>query len=205
MGLALPKTFTVAWLDMHTTPVSLLLRLHRPSAEPEAWPKFVELYTPLLFACARRLGLRAQDAADLVQDVFTVLVQKLPEFDYQPGKSFRAWLWTVMVNKYRENLRRPRAVPLPDAHGVPLENLASPEPPDALEEAEYRQYLVSRALQLMQADFQPVTWKACWEFVVDDKPAAEVAAKLGISVKAVYMAKFRVLRWLRQELDGLLD
>jgi RNA polymerase sigma-70 factor (ECF subfamily) len=190
---------------MHTTPVSLLLRLHRPSLEPEAWPKFVELYTPLLFTCARRLGLRAQDAADLVQDVFTVLVQKLPEFDYQPGKSFRAWPWTVTLNKYRENQRRLRAAPPPAVSGVPMDHLASAELPDALEEGEYRQYLVSRALQLMQADFQPVTWKACWEFVVGGKPAAAVAAELGISVKAVYMAKFRVLRRLRQELQGLLD
>jgi RNA polymerase sigma-70 factor (ECF subfamily) len=190
---------------MHTTPVSLLLRLHRPSAEPEAWPKFVELYTPLLYACAQRLGLRAQDAADLVQDVFTVLVQKLPQFDYQPGKSFRTWLWTVTINKYRENRRRTHAAPPLAIPGVPLENLAAPDLPDALEEAEYREYLVSRALQLMQADFRPVTWKACWEFVVHGKPAAEVAAELGISVKAVYMAKFRVLRRLRQELQGLLD
>ena len=35
--------------------------------------------------------------------------------------------------------------------------------------------------------------------------AAEVAAELGISVDVVYSAKSRVLRRLRQELDGLLD
>jgi RNA polymerase sigma-70 factor (ECF subfamily) len=57
----------------------------------------------------------------------------------------------------------------------------------------------------MQAEFQPVTWQACWEYVVASRPAAEVAAELHISVNAVHLAKSRVLRRLRQELKGLLD
>jgi RNA polymerase sigma-70 factor (ECF subfamily) len=58
---------------------------------------------------------------------------------------------------------------------------------------------------LLQAEFQPNTWKAFWECVASDRSAAEVAVKLGISVASVYAAKSRVLRRLRQELDGLLD
>jgi RNA polymerase sigma-70 factor (ECF subfamily) len=57
----------------------------------------------------------------------------------------------------------------------------------------------------MQAEFQPVTWQACWQFVLLDRPATEVAAELGITVNAVYLAKSRVLRRLREELAGLLD
>jgi RNA polymerase sigma-70 factor (ECF subfamily) len=40
---------------------------------------------------------------------------------------------------------------------------------------------------------------------VDSRSAAEVAAELGISEGAAYVAKCRVLRRLRQDLDGLLD
>jgi RNA polymerase sigma-70 factor (ECF subfamily) len=79
---------------MHTTPPSLLERLRQP-AEQQAWERFVELYTPLIYYWAHRVGLEGHDAADLVQDVFTVLVQKLPEFHYDPQKSFRSWLHTV--------------------------------------------------------------------------------------------------------------
>ena len=61
--------------------------------------RFVELYTPLLYYWARRVGLRRQDAADLVQDVFTLLVRKLPEFTYDRNKRFRAWLRTVTLNR----------------------------------------------------------------------------------------------------------
>src|SRR5947209_16257345 len=78
---------------MHTTPVSLLQRLRKPGEE-QAWQRFTELYTPLLYYWTRHLGLQAQDAADLVQEVFTVLVEKLPEFAYDRNKSFRNWLRT---------------------------------------------------------------------------------------------------------------
>src|SRR5439155_19199810 len=78
------------------------------------------------------------------------------------------------------------------------------DPAADLEEAKYRQHLGARALELMQAEFQPATWKACWELFVNGRPAAEVAAELGTTVNAVYLAKSRVLRRLRRELDGLL-
>jgi RNA polymerase sigma-70 factor (ECF subfamily) len=38
-----------------------------------------------------------------------------------------------------------------------------------------------------------------------DVPAAVVAAELGLSVNAVFIAKSRVLRRLRQEMQGLVD
>ena len=61
------------------------------------------------------------------------------------------------------------------------------------------------ALKVMRAEFETTTWQACWEFVVSGRPAAEVAKELGLSVAVVYSAKYRVLRRLRQELEGLLD
>src|SRR5262245_57406077 len=76
---------------MHTTPVSLLERLRGPE-EQAAWTRFVQLYTPLLCHWAKRLGARAEEVSDLVQDVFTVLAQRLPGFQYDPQKRFRGWL-----------------------------------------------------------------------------------------------------------------
>jgi RNA polymerase sigma-70 factor (ECF subfamily) len=187
---------------MNTTSPSLLERLRRPE-ETEAWPRFVHLYTPLLFYWARRTGLTQDDAADLVQEVLVVLVQKLPEFEYDPGKSFRAWLRTITLNKWRERGRRKGLSPAtPDDPG--LSALPAPAE-DGFDEAEYRKQLVRRALEIMQAEFEPTTWKACWEYVVADRPAAQVAADLGVSVGVVYGAKYRVLRRLREELRGLLD
>jgi RNA polymerase sigma-70 factor (ECF subfamily) len=64
---------------------------------------------------------------------------------------------------------------------------------------------MARALEIMQAQFQPATWKACWEHPAVGRAAAEVAAELGTSEGAVYVATHRVLRRLREELEGLLD
>ena len=186
---------------MDRTPASLLQRLRRPG-EPEAWARFVELFTPLIYYWARRLGLQHQDAADLVQDVFTLLVQKLPAFSYDRHKSFRGWLRTVTLNKWRDRCRR-RTVPV-EKNAVPDE-LPGPEAADAFWETEYRHQLVGQALEVMRAEFQPTTWKACWELVVTGRPAAEVAAELGVSENAVYIARSRVLGRLRRELEGLLD
>jgi RNA polymerase sigma-70 factor (ECF subfamily) len=187
---------------MHTTSVSLLERLRRPD-EPDAWARFVWLYTPFLWQWARRAGLREPDAADLVQDVFLVLLRKLPEFHYDPRRSFRAWLRAVALNKWRERCRRP-AVPVDAAAAGLLDELPGPGE-DAFWEGEYRRYVLRRALQVMQADFRPATWQACWQMVVDGKTAPEVADALGLTVGAVYAAKVRVLARLREELAGLTD
>lgn len=73
-----------------------------------------------------------------------------------------------------------------------------------MEEREYRTYLVGRAL-IMAADFEQATWQACWDTLMLGRPTAEVAAELGITVNAVYLARSRVLSRLRPDLAGLLD
>jgi RNA polymerase sigma-70 factor, ECF subfamily len=83
--------------------------------------------------------------------------------------------------------------------------VADPHGLEAAWEDEDRRYLVRRALKLMQENFEPTTWKACWEFVAENRAAAEVAAELGITLNAVYLAKSRVLRRLRAEFQDLLD
>jgi RNA polymerase sigma-70 factor (ECF subfamily) len=187
---------------MDETPASLLERLRRPN-ERQAWDRFVDLYTPLIYFWACRMGLQAQDAADLVQEVFAALLQKMPEFRYDAGGSFRAWLRTVVVNKWLD-LRRRAATARTAGAPVPAE-VISPDPAAAAWEEEHRRHLAGRALELMRADFEPTTWKACWEMAARGRPAAEVAAELGITPAAAYAANSRVLRRLRREMEGLLD
>ena len=184
---------------MHTTPPSLLEQLRRPN-DHQAWRRFVDLYTPLLFYWARRVGLQESDAADLVQEVFALLIRKLPDFAYDRNKGFRSWLRTVLMNKWREIQRRR---PPPQGGAVP--DKASADDVAALAETEFQQRLAVRAMELMKAEFQPATWKACWEHAAVGRPAAEVAAELGMSVNAVYLATGRVLRRLRQELADLWE
>lgn len=186
---------------MSTTPVSLLQRLHSQPDETD-WSRFVELYTPLIYYWVCQMGFKDADAADLMQDIFLLLLDKLPRFEYQPERSFRAWLRVVCQNRCRDFLRRKPHV----AHGPLVDDLPdnSPDAASVWDEQEYRRHLVGRALELMQHDFQPTTWQACWRHVVEGKSAIEVGRELGITANAVYLAKSRVLRRLRGELDGLL-
>jgi RNA polymerase sigma-70 factor (ECF subfamily) len=187
---------------MTQTPVSLLERLRQPG-DQEAWQRFVELYSPLIYTWGRRAGLQDQDAADLVQDVLLTLVAAMPTFVYDRHKSFRGWLRTITLNKWRDSCkRRGRVSPGGDAV---LAQAVVPDGVEAFWEAEFSRHLADRALQVMQADFQPTTWKAFWEQVVAGRSAAEVGAELGLSPGAVYAARFRVLDRLRRELAGMLD
>lgn len=191
---------------MDTTSASLIYRL-RDGDNHAAWRKFVDLYTPLLFYWAKRAGLAEDDAADLVQDVFALLLVKLPEFEYQPQNQagrFRAWLRTVTLNKWRERCRKKQSEPLSPADPR-WEELTAPDDAENFWREEYDQFLMAQALKIMQAEFQPTSWKACWETTVNGRKAADVAAELGISEGAVFVAKSRVLRKLRDELAGFLD
>lgn len=187
---------------MPTTPASLLQRLRFPGNQ-RAWEEFVSLYTPLLYHWARSIGLHAADAADLIQDVYVHLVRKMPEFAYDGQRSFRSWLRTVTFNRWRDNLKQRGKRPLPtDGDTLDVQPASDPEP---FWEDEYRRYLVARALEVMRGEFQPSTWQACWGVVAEGRPAADVAAELGMSENAVHIARCRVVRRLRQELQGLLD
>jgi len=187
---------------MFDTPASLLQRLWQP-ADQEAWEQFVELYTPLLNCWASRMGLESNDAADLVQEVFSVLIQVLPTFRYERMGSFRGWLRTVALNKLRDRLKRRSPV----VTGTMLIDWADPAPAvdEIFSQSEYTQQIVGRALRLMRTEFQPATWQAFWQLMVDEHPPEKVADNLGISVNSVYLAKSRVLRRLRERLAGLLD
>ncbi len=187
---------------MYTTSLTLLDCLRRPG-DQKAWERFVRLYTPLLYYWARRLGLQQSDAEDLVQEIFALLLRKLPEFRYEQGGSFRNWLRVVAHNKWRERCRRARSVP--ESSGNGLEQAAAPDATREFEEAEYRQHLVSRALELIRPEFSAAAWRAFEQHVVAGRDAQEVAVELGLRVGSIYAAKSRVLTRLRRELQGLVE
>ena len=62
-----------------------------------------------------------------------------------------------------------------------------------------------RVLDLVRAEFEDRSWDAFYRTVVDGQSPAEVAEALSMSLHAVYKAKSRVLRRLRDELQDLLE
>ncbi len=182
--------------------MTLLERLRQPE-DGEAWRRLVHLYGPLLFAWADRAGLQESDAADLVQDVFSILWQKLPEFRYDAAGSFRGWLKTVTMNKLRDRHRRDR---VRQASALSETNEpATDDPAELFWEREYHRVLLRNALNMIEAEFAPEVWSAGTAFLLADSPARDVASRLGVTENAVYIAKCRVQRRLREVLAGLME
>src|SRR3954453_19569686 len=187
---------------MDRTSQSLLERLRRLD-DAAAWARFADLYTPLLYHWARRLGAQPTDAADLVQGVLATLVQHLPHFRYRPDQSFRGWLRSILVNRWRTSRRRPPPLPLTTDPATPRSN--GVEQFDEQEETQYRQHLLRQTLRALQPEFSPTIWKAFEEHVLAGRSAEEGANRLDVAPGTVYVAKSRIFKRLREELAGLIE
>jgi RNA polymerase sigma-70 factor (ECF subfamily) len=183
-----------------STSTGLLARLR--SHDKDAWSRLARLYGPMVYSWCRHRNVQPDDAADVVQEVFRAVLGHVQDFVHGPGSTFRGWLWTITRNKildhHRRDRRRPEALGGTDAQ----ERLN--QVPEALEESEpgssTSRNLVRRALEMIRPDFTDATWQAFWRVTMEDQPPEEVARTLGLSVNAVYIAKSRVLRRLRDEL-----
>jgi len=178
--------------------------------QPEAWRRLVRLYGPVVYGWCRQSGIQASDAADVVQEVFQSVSTAINGFRRnRPGDSFRGWLWTITRNKLRDHFRHRQGLPAAQGGTEAQQRLAQipDNPPDSSsvdDKIDGSQSLTNRGLELVRAEFEDRTWQAFWRATVDAQPAAAVADELGMTVAAVYKAKSRVMRRIRQELGDLL-
>jgi RNA polymerase sigma-70 factor (ECF subfamily) len=183
-----------------STPHSLLQRACR--FDPAAWECLCALYGPVVYGWCRRRGLQDSDAADAVQEIFQSVFKHLDQFQ-RNGGVFHAWLWKITLNQVRLHFRRAKHNPAQADDRQMQDWLEAPAEgePDA---ETTRQRLVRLALELIRGDFNEQTWQIFVRTTLQGEPCHEVALALGLTANAVRQARFRVVRRLRQELDGLL-
>jgi RNA polymerase sigma-70 factor, ECF subfamily len=191
----------------HLTSLSLLERVR--AQDQEAWAKLVGLYAPLVDHWVRQVGLQDADGADVRQEVFLAVARNIADFRRdRPGDSFRGWLATITYNKIRDHVRKRRTnAAQPGEHQALLAAVQVAES-DSNSEAsnrEAKRILYRQAIELIAKDFQENSRQAFWRVVIDGQSPAEVAAALGLSVNAVYLAKGRVLARLREEFIGVIE
>ena len=190
------------------TQVSLLARLRLDPTDQAAWDAFVERYGRRVFRWCRGRGLQESDAEDVTQNVLLDLARQMRTFEYQPAPgrqgSFRAWLHQVTYRAWCDFLS---ARPAPVAGGSEArERLDGVEAREDLlrhlEEA-FDLELLEQARARVCERVEPQTWQAFRLTALDGLPAAEAAGQVGLEVAAVYKAKSRVLRQLREETQRL--
>jgi RNA polymerase sigma-70 factor (ECF subfamily) len=194
---------------MSETSASLLDRL-RLQPDDGDWRRLVDLYSPLIRGWLHRHGLPPQEADDIVQEVLAVVVRRLPEFRRQPrAGAFRRWLRSISVNCLRDFWRRRRGRPVAaggSAFVQLLDELADPASGLSREwDREHDRHVTQRLLELIRPHFEDTTWAAFRRVALEGASPDAVAAELGLTVNAVFIAKSRVLSRLRQEGAGLID
>jgi RNA polymerase sigma-70 factor (ECF subfamily) len=191
---------------MNSTHISLLQRLQSGS-DPSSWSQLLDLYKPLIWGWLRRQNTPIQDAEDLSHEVLAVVVKELPGFIHNGRKgAFRAWLRTITANRLRVYWRSGKG----RESSTDWQNLA-----DQLEDVhsdlaqewdrQHDHHVASKLLEQMAEEFEPKTLLAFRRVALDEAKAEDVANELGMSVTAVYIAKSRVLRRLREMAEMLLD
>ena len=179
-----------------STRSSLLLRLADPQ-DHEAWVEFVILYEPVIYRLLRQHGLPDADARDVMQELLLTVSRNIGRWKpaHERG-SFRGWLRRVARNLVINWLKsRQRSL----LSGGSELNALIDQLPAAVDQQtvefdrELQRALFHRAAQQVQTDVQPATWQAFWETSVAGLSTGEVAAKLGMSVGAVWVARCRVV------------
>jgi RNA polymerase sigma-70 factor (ECF subfamily) len=190
--------------DPRATRPSLLLRL-RDAADSAAWDEFAALYGPIIRGYCRRRGLQAADADDVGQEVLARVARAIGGFHYQPDRGrFRDWFGAVTRNQITRFVegrgRQARATGHDEAADLLDDSAEDPE-----WSAEFHARILEAALGRIRGDFEPNTWDAFARVWGDSRPAPEVARELGLTIDAVYAAKSRVLRRLRDEVLMLAE
>jgi RNA polymerase sigma-70 factor (ECF subfamily) len=186
---------------------STLLVLLRDPDSPQAWKAFVRRYTPKLLAWCRRWHLQPADAQDVTQEVLYRLAGQLRCFAYDPVKGhFRSWLKTLARHAWSDLRDSRRRAGWGSGDPQVQRLLEEQENPDELAEELDREFLrevYEEAQARVQLRVGRTTWQAFRLLALEGKSGAEAAARLKMKVAAVYVAKSRVQRMLREEVHKL--
>jgi RNA polymerase sigma-70 factor (ECF subfamily) len=186
---------------------SLLVRLRESPSDQQAWSDFVERYGPQIYSWCRYWKLQEADAQDVTQNVLLKLARTLPQFVYDPARSFRGWLRTLTQNAWNDFMAEQQ-------HGA-VRAAGDSVAADLLKSAQARDDLVARLEQAFDRELldmamtdvrgrvEPQTWQAFDLTAVKGVSAAEAAGQLGMRVGTVYQARSNVQRLIKEALARL--
>jgi RNA polymerase sigma factor (sigma-70 family) len=183
-----------------------------------SWQDFFDTYWRLIYHVALKAGLSDAEAQEVVQETVIAVAKNIPGFHTDPNRgSFRAWLlrltrWRI-TDQFRKRRKPTFPDPLPDTPGREPHTASTdaldriPDPAgDSLERAwdeEWENHLMAAALQRVKRQVNPRQYQMFDLHVLQRLSVQETAQALKVSVAAVYMAKSRLSRRLKQTLKTL--
>ncbi len=183
------------------TSLTLMLRLQKNPTDAAAWSEFVERYRPMIRDWCLKWGSQNSDADDVAQEVLVRLLKAMSKFEYDPARSFRAWLKAVTHNARNDFVtsRRSRSVETTDAlDSIVDSNDALADLEEKMEDA-FNHELLALAMRRIEKRVKPTTWQAFQMTALENRPGAEVAEELGMAIALVFVARHRVQKMLEEE------
>ena len=167
-----------------------------------AWDELVARYQRLIFAIPRRAGLTEDQAADVFQDVFLTLFEKLDEIE-QPDR-IRSWIVTTTKFKTWGLVRSSKGLYSPESEDEMEQEMArladkTPLADDSLIELE-QQHLVRTALKLLEDRCQKIL--SMLYLRSSAASYAEVASAVGVGETSISPLRSRCLKKLEKLLSG---
>ena len=172
----------------------------RATSAPSSFESEALAHADALYRTARRVTRNPADADDLVQDTYLKAFRAAGRFE--TGSNLRAWLFTILMNTWRNRRRDAGRDPVAVASEIveqteaPLATASSPE--TVLLHATLAPEL-QRALDALPDAFR----EAVWLRDVEEFTYAEIAAMLEIPIGTVMSRISRGRRQLHEALTGI--
>ena len=167
------------------------------AGDAEAWGQLFHDYAPAIFRFCRRAMPTREDAEDATMEIFMKLKGKLGQYD--PTRSFTAWLYKVAANHCWDMLRRRKVrqdKETDDLENVPLEH---PDPSQLEVLIEQR---TGEEVRKALAKLGPRARMALVMRYYSDMSYDEIADELGVRRAFVGVVLLRARHELRQALEG---
>lgn len=164
-------------------------------AERHAWEEFFVTYDPIIRASIRRIHTAQDIVDDCAQDVWVLLIRKLPRWKYDPvWAPIGAWVTKIalrLATKRARRRARPGAESLGEAHAG---TLVDPEPGPDIEFEKMQEHELFGALVLEFSASLPerVRGIVVMRFL-ESRAAAEIARILEVSYDCVQSILHRVI------------
>lgn len=192
-------------IDPNTRP-SLIVRL-TDQHDQAAWWDFVEIYEPFLAHLARRSGVPRGHVDDVTQQILMAVARSVRQFsDDGEEASFRRWIGRVARNtviKYMTRMRR-HVVGQGGSEALQRWDRVADDEDSALSD-QYDHELVVWAANSVRKEFSESSWQAFWQTLIEGRNVDVVAQDLGLSRGAVYMARSRIVKRIRDKVAEVLQ